>query len=148
MSSGDFSREMDQLSDMLRDLGGADLEKIADWTMQSASWGVLRRIRKVWPIDTGLSWGKWGFKKIKPLSYIVYNNALNTEQAALKRRSAIKKTQKSVSGGQRYAGWVYAKGDKARRPIAPGIVSRAINEESKTLAENFAERVGRYTVEY
>lgn len=125
MSGGDFARDLMEISDTLEALGAEEVEQIADWTMKSASWGVLKRIREVWPIDTGLSWGKWAFRKVRILKYEIYNDALNTV-------------------GKKYTGYVYAKGDRSRSPIAPGIVSRAISEEQATIADNFIDRLERW----
>jgi len=128
MSGGAFARDLMEISETLEALGAEEVERIADWTMQSASWGVLKKIREVWPIDTGLSWGKWAFKKVGPLKYVIYNNALNRV-------------------GKQYTGYVYAKGDRSRSPIALGIVTRAISEEQTTIADNFIDRLERWISE-
>jgi hypothetical protein len=128
MSGGAFARDLMEISETLEALGAGEVERIADWTMVSASWGVLRKIRAVWPIDTGLSWGKWAFRKVGTLKYQIYNDALNTV-------------------GKKYTGYVYAKGDRARSPIAPGIVTRAIREEQATIADNFIDRLERWISE-
>ena len=85
----------------------------------------------MWPWDTGKSWRAWQFKKVKFLEYVIFNTALN-------KRSAAK------GGPEEYAGYVYAPGDKSRRPIAPGIVNRAIAEEEETIADNFINRLEKY----
>lgn len=124
-NGGYFSQDLTRFADQLEELGAGQVDKIADWTMMSAAHGVLKRIRKVWPWDTGKSWRAWQFKKLKPLKYRIFNTALN-----------------SVS--KEYAGYVYAPGDKSRRPIAPGIVDRAIAEESETIGHNFITRLEKY----
>jgi hypothetical protein len=139
VSGGDFTRDMEELASVLDSLGAEEVTQIADWTMQSASWGVLARIRQSWPILTGMSWGKWGFRKIKDLEYEIYNNATIDEQRIARGAKPL-----SQGGGKKYAGWVYAKGDRSRTAIAPGIVERAITEESETIGDNFIERLERY----
>lgn len=124
MSGGVFVRDLEDLSDVLETLG-VEAQRIAEHTMVSACWGVLRRIRVVWPVDTGLSRGLWGFKQIRGLHFVIFNTAKN-------------------SVGKQYAGWVYAKGDKARHPIAPSIVQRAIDAEADLIEENFLERLQRW----
>jgi len=124
-NGGYFSQDLTRFADQLEELGAGEVDKIADWTMISAAHGVLKRIRKVWPWDTGKSWQAWQFKKIKPLKYRIFNTALN-------------------SVDKEYAGYVYAPGDKSRRPIAPGIVDRAIAEEEATIGDNFIRRLEKY----
>jgi len=124
-NGGYFAQDLTRFADQLEELGAGEVNKIADWTMISAAHGVLRRIRKVWPWDTGKSWRAWQFKKIKPLKYRIFNTALN-------------------SVDKEYAGYVYAPGDKSRRPIAPGIVDRAIAEEEQTIGDNFIRRLEKY----
>ena len=130
-NGGFFARDLTEYADQLDELGAGEVDKIADWTMQSAAHGVLQRIRKVWPWDTGKSWRAWQFKKLKPLKYRIFNTALNNRSAA-------------KGGPVPYAGWVYAPGDKTRRPIAPGIVDRAIAEEEETIGDNFIRRLEKY----
>lgn len=125
MSGGQFIRDLDDLTAQLEALGGYEVQRVAEWTMTSAAWGVLRHIRNDWPVDTGLSRGLWGFKKVKDLTFVVYNDAKN-------------------SVGKDYAGWVYAKGDRSRSPIAPGIVRRAISNEAKQIEDDFLERLERW----
>ena len=125
MNSGYFDRDISYLAERLEELGAGEVNQIAEWTMLSAAHGVLRRIRLVWPWKTGKSWRAWQFRKLKPMKYEIFNTALN-----------------SVS--KEYAGYVYAKGDKTRRPIAPGIVDRAIAEEEHDLEDNFINRLEKF----
>ncbi len=130
-NGGFFARDLTEYADQLDELGAGEVDKIADWTMQSAAHGVLKRIRNVWPWDTGRSWRAWQFKRLEPLKYRSFNTALDNRSAA--------------KGGQvPCAGWVYAPGDKTRRPIAPGIVDRAIAEEEETIGDNFIRRLEKY----
>lgn len=138
MAKNPFVADLLEIEKVLNALAGPEAGRVVEWTINSSAWKVLKEIRKPesqggWPVDTGASWKKWGFERVKKsggrVTFVIFNDA-----PALRGRLA----------GHAYAPWVYAKGDgAARRPIAPGIVKRAILSARATLEKNYFERLNR-----
>jgi hypothetical protein len=135
-----FVRDLEEVQKKLgRMASGQKINKAIEWTMVSASFKILKEIRKPegaggWPIDTRESYKKWGFEKVKinggRFVFQIFNDA-----PALRGRLQ----------GHAYAGWVYAKGDGTlRRPIAPGIINRAIIATLPTIRSGFKSRIDKY----
>ena len=124
---GIYVKNLDEMAAKLVRLadGGGELDKIIDWTFNSLSHSVLKKIRAVWPIDTKQSYNKWQFDKVASLNYKIVNSAINR--------------------GHHYVPDVYAKGDRSKKPIVHAIVQKAIEETIENEAQdNFAERLERY----
>jgi hypothetical protein len=122
-----YVKNLDEIAAKLEHLADGELDKIIDWTFNSLSHSVLKKIRAVWPIKTKESWNRWQFKKVKDLEYIIINPATNPYD------------------GRQYVPDVYAKGDRSKKPIVNDIVQRAIEETIEKEAEdNFTERLQRY----
>ena len=138
-----FDKNLKRLRQNLEDLEkGAS--KVIEWTLHSTEWKIGKEIRENWPIDTGLSYGKWGFEPSEILGgrgiFKIYNHATVAEQ---RRRRGVRPLQRG--GDNKYAKWVYAKGDGIlRRPIAPGIVKHAIITATPTIEENFYRILDKY----
>ena len=118
---GAFVQDLEELRQMVDEIADDDLDKLVDWTMRSLSSSVIKKIRTVWPVKTGLSRSKWGFKRVKQKEYEIFNDALN-------------------SVGKEYAGYVYKKGDRTRSPIAPNVVRNAILKTIPEVEDNFQKR--------
>lgn len=135
----EFERRLDEIAAELQYLADQEAPRVIEWTLRSAASQVIKEIRRPesqggWPVDTGLSWQRWGFRPVRSNRGIVSFEIFNDAPAKRGRRR-----------GEAYAPWVYAKGDGLRRkPIAPGIVSRAIQSVSATIAENYRARLSRY----
>lgn len=137
--TNEFSKGLDQIAARLEHLADQEAPRVIEWTLRSAASQVIKEIRRPesrggWPVDTGLSWQRWGFKKARGnrgiVSFEIYNDA---------------PSKRGRRKGESYAPWVYAKGDGARRkPIAPGIVSGAIASVRETIVDNYRDRLGRY----
>jgi len=122
-----YVKNLDEMAAKLESLADGELDKIIDWTFNSLSHSVLKKIRAVWPIDTKQSYNKWQFKKVKELNYIIENPATNPYD------------------GDHYVPYVYAKGDRSKKPIVHKIVQTAIEETIEKEAEdNFTDRLQRY----
>lgn len=122
-----YVKNLDAMAAKLESLADGELDKIIDWTFNSLSHSVLKKIRAVWPIKTKESWNRWQFKKVKDLDYIIINPATNPYD------------------GHQYVPDVYAKGDRSKKPIVNEIVQLAIEETIEKEAEdNFTERLQRY----
>ena len=135
-----FVRDLKEIERLLEGLAtGQEAGRAVEWSINSAAWKILKEIRKPesaggWLTDTWASWKKWGFERIKmtnkKVTFSIFNNA-----PALRGRLK----------GHAYAGWVYAKGDGLlRRPIAPGIIKRAIMQTVPTIEENYRLRLEKY----
>lgn len=135
----EFERRLDEIAAELQYLADQEAPRVIEWTLRSAASQVIKEIRRPesqggWPVDTGLSWQRWGFRPVRSNRGIVSFEIFNDAPAKRGRRR-----------GEAYAPWVYAKGDGLRRkPIAPGIVSNAIRSVSATIAENYRARLSRY----
>lgn len=135
----EFERSIGEIANRLEYLADQEAPRVLEWTLRSAASQVIKEIRRPeskggWPIDTGLSWQRWGFRRTRSnrgiVSFVIFNDA------------PIKRGQHK---GEAYAPFVYAKGDGARRkPIAPGIVFRAIKTVESTIEKNYFDRLTRY----
>jgi hypothetical protein len=138
-----FDRDLERFRQNLEDLEkGAS--KVIEWTLHSTAWKIGKEIRKEWPIETRLSYGKWGFEpaeiKGDKIIWSIFNDARVNEQ---RRRRGAKPLRRN--GDETYAKWVYAKGDGIlRRPIAPGIIKHAIISATPTIEENFYRILDKY----
>jgi len=135
----DISRKLDKLAD-------SEASRIVEWTFNSVSWKILKEIKRsgVWPVMTGTSRKKWGFKRVKvspnKVTFEIFNDATVNEQRSARGVNPLK-----AKGELIYAGWVYAKGDSSKRnPIAPGIVKRATISAKSTLKQNYYQRLNKY----
>lgn len=140
-----FVANLEEIERTLDELSRNDATRVAEWTFNSAAWKILREIRKPesqggWPVDTGESWKRWGFQRVKMESGKVVFDVFNDAPAL---RGRLK--------GYAYAGWVYAKGgrpptrNKPGSPlIAQGIVDRAILAALPVIEKNYHQRLTEY----
>tara|TARA_R110000744_G_scaffold42874_1_gene96385 strand:- start:265 stop:660 length:396 start_codon:yes stop_codon:yes gene_type:complete len=124
---GAFERDLDAISNRLKALSDGELDKIIDWTLNSLAHSALKKIRGApWPIKTKESFNLWQFRRDGLHKYTILNPAVNPYD------------------GKEYVGWVYAKGDKSKFPIADGIVAAAIEKTFFEVDENYTTRLKRY----
>jgi hypothetical protein len=121
-----FDRGLDDFTQKLEALStGGELDKIIDWTLNSLSHSVLKKIRAApWPIKTKNSYNSWQFKKVNDKEYVLLNDATNY--------------------GVEYVPYIYRKGGSPRDTIVDGIVDKAIEDTLPEVEENFTERLQRY----
>lgn len=144
-----FYGELLEIERVLEDLSTGSASKIMAWTLQSASFSILKEIKQPeaiggWPVDTGTSRRRWGFKKAKikgeMVTFEIFNDATVNEQRAARGAAPL-----SRKGHNSYAKWVYRKGDALlRRPIAPEIVKRAIISVAPSIEKTFNRILSNY----
>ena len=124
---GAFERDLDDIAQRLKSLADKELDKIVEWTLISLAHSALKKIRGApWPIKTKESYNRWQFRRDGLHQYTIFNPAVNKYD------------------GKEYVGWVYAKGDRSKFPIADGIVTNAIENTLFEVEENFTTRLKRY----
>jgi len=140
-----FIANLDEIGRTLDALSRQDATRVAEWTFNSSAWKVIKEIKKPeslggWPVDTGESRKRWGFRRAKIGGGKVVFDIFNDAPAL---RGRLK--------GHAYAGWVYAKGGRPPslgRPgsplIAQGIVDRAILSTLATIEKNYRRRLTDY----
>jgi len=135
-----FVRDLEEIERSFETMSnGQEVGRTMEYALNSAAWKLLKEIKRPedeggWPVDTGVSRAKWGFERVRrgngKVTFVLFNDA-----PALRGRLK----------GHAYAGWVYAKGDGLlRRPIAPGIIKRAIIAATPEIEKNFYERLNKY----